>query len=130
MWNGENISLLALQQTGIIDHWDSWFRPLPPQCKANIRKQSKKTGTKHVALSLKNLTGAFVVLLIGFSLSFLVFLVERITSMVERINKVVKRSAQISDDPALSINDSVSDDIKVEVDILAVNDILTDEFVK
>lgn len=49
--------------------------------------------------------------------------------MVER-NKVVERSVEMSDDPALSINDSVSDDIKVEVDILAVNDILTDEFVK
>jgi hypothetical protein len=128
--NCENKRLLALQQTGILDHWDSWFRPLPPQCNANNRKQSKKTGTvRNAALSLKNLTGAFVVLLIGFSLSFLVFLVERITSMVER-NKVVERSVEMSDDPALSINDSVSDDIKVEVDILAVNDILTDEFVK
>nr|CAH0101814.1 unnamed protein product [Daphnia galeata] len=101
--------LLALQQTEMIDHWDSWFRPIPRQCMDNIRKRSKKTETRHSTLSLKNLTGAFVVLLIGFSLSFLVFLVERITSMVKR-NKVVKKSPDISDDPTLSINESVGDE--------------------
>nr|CAH0101817.1 unnamed protein product [Daphnia galeata] len=82
---------------------------------ANIRKPSKKTETRHVALSLKNLTGAFVVLLIGFSLSFFVFLVERITSMAAGRNNVVKKSPDISDDPTLSINESVGDE-KVEDD--------------
>jgi hypothetical protein len=43
---------------------------------------SKKT--KLSPLSLNNLTGAFLVLLIGLSLSILAFLVEKIISVRER----------------------------------------------
>jgi ionotropic glutamate receptor len=77
---------LDLQQTGIVDHWDSWFRPMPRQCKANVKKGYKKPKTKHLPISLKNLTGAFVILLIGFSVSFLAFLVEQIISMSDNRN--------------------------------------------
>lgn len=98
--------LLALQQTGIIDHWDSWFRPMPRQCLANIKKGAKKLETKHSAISLKNLTGAFVVLSIGFSLSFLAFLVELIISMAKR-NVLDQTRPEVSDGPALGIIDCV-----------------------
>ncbi|XP_046448237.1 uncharacterized protein LOC124197028 isoform X2 [Daphnia pulex] len=84
-----NKGLLDLQQTGIIDHWDSWFRTMPRKCMANI-KYGYNTETKPSPLTLKNLTGAFIVLLIGSSLSFLAFLCEKILSMPKRrrINKL------------------------------------------
>jgi ionotropic glutamate receptor len=67
-------------QIGLIDHWDTWFRPMPPQCdgKPKSGNKTKKTTTP---LSLKNLTGAFLVLLVGLSLSILVFLIEKINSV-------------------------------------------------
>jgi ionotropic glutamate receptor len=68
--------LLELQQTGIIDFWDTWFRPMPPQC--NGKAPTKRSGNKLPALSLKNLTGAFLLLAVGLSLSLLVFLLEQI----------------------------------------------------
>ncbi|EFX82122.1 hypothetical protein DAPPUDRAFT_241220 [Daphnia pulex] len=80
-----NMGLLQLQQTGIIDYWDLWFRKMPLQCSANINSEySKKPSTVHSSLSLKNLTGAFVVLLIGFSCSLFVFLCEQITKFARR----------------------------------------------
>ena len=39
---------------------------------------------KKPALTLRNLTGAFIVLLFGFSLSFLVFLCEQLISLPNR----------------------------------------------
>jgi hypothetical protein len=77
---------LDLLQTGIIDHWDSWFRPMPRQCMANVKKGYKKRESEHRPISLKNLTGAFIILLIGFSVSFLAFLVEQIISMSDNRN--------------------------------------------
>jgi hypothetical protein len=76
--------LLELQQIGLIDYWDLWFRPMPPQCMGNIKSSYKTTTKKHPPLSLKNLTGAFIILLVGFSFSLLVFLCEQITSFPER----------------------------------------------
>jgi hypothetical protein len=77
--------MLDLLQTGLLQRTDTWMRPVPYQCLPNIRKQyKKKETTSNTSLSLKNLTGAFVVLLIGFSLSFLAFLVELMTSMTGR----------------------------------------------
>ncbi|EFX87002.1 hypothetical protein DAPPUDRAFT_312491 [Daphnia pulex] len=59
--------MLELMQSGIIDHWDLWFRPMPLQCMGNIRNaHTTETSTtlkqkNHPpSLSLKNLTGAFV----------------------------------------------------------------------
>jgi hypothetical protein len=74
-----NNRILELLQIGLIDHWDTWFRPMPPQC--NGKPQSGNKKKKTTPLSLKNLTGAFLVLLIGLSLSILSFLIEKINSV-------------------------------------------------
>jgi hypothetical protein len=67
---------LELQQSGIIDYWDLWFRPMPPQC--NGKPQSGNKGPKrNSSLSFKNLTGAFIVIAFGLSLSLLAFLCEK-----------------------------------------------------
>ncbi len=57
---------------------------MPRKCMANVKKEDKKKETEHLPISLKNLTGAFVVLLVGLSISFLAFLVEQIASIAER----------------------------------------------
>lgn len=73
--------ILELQQIGLINYWDTWFRPMPPQCDGKPKSGKKK---KLSPLSMKNLTGAFIILLVGFSLSLLAFLGERIISITER----------------------------------------------
>ncbi|XP_046448054.1 uncharacterized protein LOC124196853 isoform X2 [Daphnia pulex] len=74
--------ILEVQQTGVVDFWDTWIRPMPPQC--NGKPQSGNKKKKTTPLSLKNLTGAFLVLSVGLSLSFLAFLVEKVISIRER----------------------------------------------
>ncbi|KAK4030531.1 hypothetical protein OUZ56_023775 [Daphnia magna] len=66
---------LELHQT---IYWDIWFRPMPGQCIENIKSGYSMPKNKHPPLSLKNLTGAFLVLLIGLCLSFLAFLGEKV----------------------------------------------------
>jgi hypothetical protein len=53
---------------------------MPPQCSGKPQSGNKKKKTT-TPLSLKNLTGAFLVLLIGLSLSILSFLIEKINSV-------------------------------------------------
>jgi ionotropic glutamate receptor len=76
--------LLELTETGIIDYWEILFRPMPGKCKANFQTGYNALPTdnqQHKPLTLKNLTGAFLVLLVGSSLSLLTFLCEKIISM-------------------------------------------------
>ncbi len=73
---------MEIQQIGVVDFWDTWFRPMPPQC--NGKPQSGNKKTKLSPLSLKNLTGAFLVLLVGLSLSLWAFVCEKIISIRER----------------------------------------------
>jgi hypothetical protein len=81
-----------MQQIGLIDFWDLWFRPMPPQCTGNIHG-NKMPDKKHKPLSLKNLTGAFLVIAVGLSLSLLVFLIEKIIS-VSKIHRSRTRTNQ------------------------------------
>ena len=67
---------MEFQQSGFFDLWEDWFNPMPPKCLANTKGGNQKQQAKTLAISLKNLTGAFVVLLTGFSLSVLAFLFE------------------------------------------------------
>jgi ionotropic glutamate receptor len=55
---------------------------MPPQCTG--KAQSGKKTNKLSPLSLKNVIGAFVILLVGFSLSLLAFLGEKIVSRREQ----------------------------------------------
>jgi hypothetical protein len=73
-----------MHQIGIIDYWDTWFRPMPPQCNGEPQSEKTNPNNKVSRLNLKNLTGAFVVLLVGLSLSLLTFLCEIIISKLNR----------------------------------------------
>ena len=69
-----------MQQIGLIDYWDSWFRPMPPQCNGKPPNENGSQGNKLTRLTLKNLTGAFIVLSVGLNLSLLAFLCEMLIS--------------------------------------------------
>ncbi|EFX82390.1 hypothetical protein DAPPUDRAFT_316803 [Daphnia pulex] len=74
--------VLNLQEIGLVNYWDTWFRPMPPQCTG--KPQSGNKTQKLSPLTLKNVTGAFLVLSVGFSLSLLAFLGEKIVSRREQ----------------------------------------------
>nr|CAH0104494.1 unnamed protein product [Daphnia galeata] len=103
--------ILQLHQTGIIDYWDLWFRPMPPQCDGKpvkIRKQKSPPGNgKPSRLSLKNLTGAFVILIFGMSLSFLVFLCEKIISMMSKNRRISSSRKSVEESPPLYIENEL-----------------------
>ena len=68
-----------MRAIGLIDIWTQWYQPDVQQCLAEADKITKSAPKKEPPrLSLKNLTGAFVVLLIGYLVSFLSFLAENI----------------------------------------------------
>jgi hypothetical protein len=58
---------------------------MPPQCNGKPPSGKKKELSP---LSLKNVTGAFVVLLVGMSLSLLAFLGEKIISRQQLRNRL------------------------------------------
>jgi ionotropic glutamate receptor len=70
-----------MRDFGLLDFWAKWYQPDVRQCleKADnimqLKKSSKKDSTR---LSLKNLTGAFVILIVGYLVSFVAFLAEKI----------------------------------------------------
>ena len=77
--------LMELLQTGLMDYWEIWFRPMPRQCKGKIKSgYTPPDNNRHPPLSLKNLTGAFIVLLVGLSISFLAYLCEKIVFVSDR----------------------------------------------
>jgi hypothetical protein len=75
---------MDLHQTGLIDFWDTWFRPMPPQCTGDIKSGNRKSKNKNSSLSIKNLTGPFLVFAVGLSLSFVAFILEQSLSIPER----------------------------------------------
>ena len=72
-----------LRENGLFEHWEALVLAYPPQCLAAVNglaeKQVKNDGPRR--LSLKNLTGAFIVLLAGLGVSFLSFLCEVLFSI-------------------------------------------------
>jgi hypothetical protein len=77
---------LEQQQIGLIDYWYKGMRAMPPQCDGNSKSGNKKKKT--TPLSLKNLSGAFIFLSIGLSLSFAVFLGEKFCVRGTDCNKI------------------------------------------
>lgn len=60
---------------GLIDYWNDLNFANPYQC---LDKKVTKKSSSHPRLSLKNLTGAFVVLLAGYATSLIVFIIEHL----------------------------------------------------
>jgi hypothetical protein len=72
---------------GFLDIWTQWYQPDVRKCldKADKTMRLKPSTRKDPPrLSLKNLTGAFVVLLVGYLFSFASFITEKIFVKLER----------------------------------------------
>jgi hypothetical protein len=57
---------------------------MPPQCTGDIQSGNRKSKNRNSSLSLKNLTGPFLVFAVGLSLSLVAFILEHILSAQER----------------------------------------------
>jgi hypothetical protein len=65
--------ILEWKQFGLDAYWKKRSFAQPDEC---LNQYEKPPGKQ--AISLKNLSGAFVILLLGFSVALLVFLMEKI----------------------------------------------------
>jgi hypothetical protein len=81
---------LRLLEAGLVSLWVNWFEPNSRPCwnNNNDNRNAKSNKKPLVRLSLSNLTGAFVVLAVGFLVSTLVFLIERIV-YYWKINQII-----------------------------------------
>ena len=68
--------ILEMWQLGLMDFWESMFRQIPGQCLGNVKQIRTPKHVTRIPLSLKNLTGAFIVWGIGCLLALIVFLGE------------------------------------------------------
>lgn len=91
-----------MQQIGLIDYWDSWFRPMPPQCTGKPQSENKSKGNKLTRLNMKNLTAAFIVLLVGLTFSLLAFLCEIIIS---NLAKRRRRQLQVESTTVVNVTE-------------------------
>lgn len=84
-----------MREVGLVGLWERWHEPDVRPCdlqnhhhsqqQTNKKKKKKKKKKPLVRLTLTNLNGAFVLLGLGYVISFLVFLKERIRFRIIRI---------------------------------------------
>ena len=68
-------------QNGLMDNWELHFRPIPDRCLGKIKRvknSPRKDEAKTARLTLRNLMGAFIVLLIGYVLSVVAYIGENV----------------------------------------------------
>ncbi|KAI9554683.1 hypothetical protein GHT06_019959 [Daphnia sinensis] len=75
-----NRGTLTLHEFGLILFWDKKLKPDIRPCSSQVKdyRVVKKKKIQRVRLKLSNLTGAYAVLAVGYSISLLTFLVEKI----------------------------------------------------
>ncbi|XP_057374282.2 ionotropic receptor 93a-like [Daphnia carinata] len=89
--------IIDMNGFGLIDHWVQTYQVMPHRCLSRTARKRRE----QPRLSLKNLTGAFVVLLTGYAVSFLVFVVERLHETRRRLHNRLA-SAKPEKPPAAS----------------------------
>ena len=74
--------LLEIREIGLNFYWDLWYPPVSHHCMENMRKDNIRSSesNKPPSLTLKNLTGAFIILFVGIGLSLCAFIYEHISS--------------------------------------------------
>ena len=65
--------ILEMRQFGFIQRWEKQFFPQPNKCQTNYNDVPNQP-----RISFKNLSGAFLLLLVGLSLAFFIFILEKI----------------------------------------------------
>jgi hypothetical protein len=84
---------MSMREVGLVGLWERWHEPDVRPCdlqnhhssQTNKKKKKKKQKKPLVRLTLINLNGAFVLLGLGYVISFLAFLKERIQFRIIRI---------------------------------------------
>ena len=78
---GFYVRLMVMHEIGLTKYWDLWYPPVSHHCLENMKKVNIKSSTarKPPALTLKNLTGAYIILIAGLSLSLLAFIFELVS---------------------------------------------------
>lgn len=73
---------MSMREMGLISLWERWFEPDIRSCllESQIKNRRKKNKQKKplVRLTVTNLTGAFVLLAIGYTVSLVIFVKEKI----------------------------------------------------
>ena len=72
---------MRMREAGLVDHWIKNFRADAHQCVKN-KRNSKIEKDDINPLTLRGLTGAFIVLLTGIFLAFVAFIGERILKVM------------------------------------------------
>ena len=84
--------MIELEERGFMIYWDQLYYRVPSKCLANTKKEKQKKAPDNKSrLSLKNLTGAFIVLLVGYALAILSFIFERIAYIVAKSAELSKK---------------------------------------
>lgn len=68
--------MIELNAFGLIEYWMKFHAANPYQCLDSSTHRNNKQ-TSRPRLSLKNLTGAFAVLVFGYTISLIIFILER-----------------------------------------------------
>ena len=86
------IRIMRMEALGLTDIWWKQFSPDPTYCLTFIEQQrlNKKGRKNKTKLTLKGLSGAFIVLIAGYIMAMLVFILELV---LKRLNS--KRIASI-----------------------------------
>lgn len=71
---------MSMREMGLVSLWERWFEPSVRPCLLeNHRGRRKKKQKKPlVRLTVTSLTGAFVLLAVGYTISFVIFIKERV----------------------------------------------------
>ena len=67
-----------LAESGLADYWTRKFTPHTESCKVENQKDLTNGNDPQKILSLEDLSGPFILLVFGLSLSLLVFLLEKV----------------------------------------------------
>jgi len=76
--------VLSLWESGLMDQWFKMYQPSMTKCSLD---KYKDTTAQHKILSKMDLLGCFILLGLGLSLAFLVFLIERIVALAKKIRE-------------------------------------------
>jgi hypothetical protein len=82
---------MQLRENGLLQHWEKKYYPKLNKCADGAYKM--KTKNKNHRISLKNLAGAMVALLVGITLASFSFLIEKLICLnSKKIFGLLKRN--------------------------------------
>lgn len=71
---------MRVTEYGLSDEWRKRNQPFPEQCIANSGQTKRDTGKKSPKMiTLPNLMGLFTILLMGYALAWIIFIIEKIS---------------------------------------------------